>query len=81
MFGVFLGGPVVWERGAAQTLLKTAAPLALVCNGRARLSAKLFAETGDIPDSYWRDARWWITIGLIATVPLLIILYLMVFKP
>jgi hypothetical protein len=44
VFGVFLGGAVVWDRGAAQTLLKTAAPLALVCNGRARLFAKLFAE-------------------------------------
>ncbi len=48
---------------------------------RQSRAAKLFAETGDIPDSYWRDARWWIAIGLIATIPLLIILYLMVFKP
>ncbi len=48
---------------------------------RQNRAAKLFAETGDIPDSYWRDATWWITIGLIATIPLLIILYLMVFKP
>jgi uncharacterized membrane protein len=48
---------------------------------RQMRSAKIFAETGDIPDSYWRDANRWITIGLIATVPLLIILYLMVVKP
>ena len=48
---------------------------------RQHHAAKLFAETGVIPDSYWRDARAWITIGLIATVPLLIILYLMVVKP
>ncbi len=39
-----LGAPLVWERGAAQTLLKTAAPLALVCNGRARPFANLLAE-------------------------------------
>jgi len=48
---------------------------------RQSRAAKLFAETGDIPDSYWRDAKWWISIGLIATIPLLIVLYLMVFKP
>lgn len=47
---------------------------------RQNRAAKLFVETGVIPDSYWRDARLWITIGLIATVPLLIILYLMVVK-
>lgn len=47
---------------------------------RQNRAAKLFAQTGVIPDSYWRDARLWITIGLIATVPLLIILYLMVVK-
>jgi uncharacterized membrane protein len=48
---------------------------------RQHRAAKLFAQSGEIPDSYWRDARAWITIGLIATVPLLIILYLMVVKP
>jgi uncharacterized membrane protein len=48
---------------------------------RQSRASKLFAETGDIPDSYWRDAKGWITIGLIATIPILIILYLMVFKP
>lgn len=48
---------------------------------RQHRAAKLFLETGIIPDTYWRDARAWITIGLIATVPLLIILYLMVAKP
>jgi uncharacterized membrane protein len=48
---------------------------------RQMRAAKIFAESGVIPDSYWRDASKWITIGLIATVPLLIILYLMVVKP
>jgi uncharacterized membrane protein len=48
---------------------------------RQHRAAKLFAQTGDIPETYWRDARAWITIGLIATIPLLIILYLMVVKP
>jgi len=43
VWGLF-GGAVVWERGAAQTLLKTTAPLVRACNGRARLFAKLFAE-------------------------------------
>jgi uncharacterized membrane protein len=47
---------------------------------RQNRAAKIFAETGVIPDTYWRDARAWITIGLIATIPLLIILYLMVVK-
>jgi uncharacterized membrane protein len=48
---------------------------------RQHRAAKLMLETGVIPDTYWRDAKSWITIGLIATVPLLIILYLMVVKP
>jgi uncharacterized membrane protein len=48
---------------------------------RQHRAAKLMLETGEIPASYWRDARAWITIGLIATVPLIIILYLMVVKP
>jgi uncharacterized membrane protein len=48
---------------------------------RQHRAAKLMLETGQIPNIYWRDARAWITIGLIATVPLIIILYLMVVKP
>jgi uncharacterized membrane protein len=48
---------------------------------RQHRAAKAMLETGKIPDSYKRDANRWITIGLIATVPLLIILYLMVAKP
>jgi uncharacterized membrane protein len=33
-----------------------------------------------IPDDYWRLARRWITWGVIATVPIVIALYLMVAK-
>jgi uncharacterized membrane protein len=48
---------------------------------RQSRAAKQFAQTGEIPDSYWKDANRWITIGLLATVPVLIILYLMIVKP
>jgi len=43
--------------------------------------ARVFAERGLIPDSYWRHNRRWVIWGVIATVVPLTNLYIMVFKP
>jgi uncharacterized membrane protein len=73
----WLSWSVVWFVVAGLLWLTLLIPLQI----RQYRAAKLFAESGEIPESYWRDANRWIMIGLIATVPLLIILYLMVVKP
>jgi len=43
--------------------------------------ARLFADGGTIPDSYWRLGRVWIVLGIVATILPLADLYWMVFKP
>ena len=48
---------------------------------RQARQARAFAEDGQIPASYWRDARRWVVWGIIATVPLLGAIWLMVAKP
>jgi uncharacterized membrane protein len=73
----WLSWSVVWFVVAGLLWLTLLIPLQI----RQYRAAKRFVESGEIPKTYWRDANRWITIGLIATVPLLIILYLMVVKP
>lgn len=43
--------------------------------------ARAFASGGEIPAAYRRDARLWLWWGIIATIPLVIALWLMVVKP
>jgi len=43
--------------------------------------ARLFADGGTIPNSYWRLGRVWIVFGILATILPLANLYWMVFKP
>lgn len=47
--------------------------------GQARLAAQ-FRLTGQIPEAYWRLSRIWIIAGSVATVPLIIALWLMLRK-
>ncbi|KIZ45569.1 MULTISPECIES: DUF2269 domain-containing protein [Rhodopseudomonas] len=42
--------------------------------------ARSFAQGGEIPEGYRRDARLWIIWGVIATVPLVAAIYVMVVK-
>ncbi len=42
--------------------------------------ARSFAESGEIPDQYWRLGRIWIVFGVLATLLPLINVYFMVFK-
>lgn len=44
-------------------------------------AARSFANGGEIPESYRRDARRWLFWGIVATVPLVAALWVMVFKP
>ena len=46
---------------------------------QARL-ARGFAAGGPIPELYWRLSRWWIAVGLVATVPLVAAMWFMVAK-
>lgn len=48
---------------------------------RQARAAKRFAETGEVPEQYWRDCRSWIIWGLIATVPLVAGIWVMIAKP
>jgi uncharacterized membrane protein len=49
---------------------------------KMRDQAKIALETGtELPPSYWRMDRWWIRLGALAFPSILIIFYLMVFKP
>lgn len=43
--------------------------------------ARIFANGGSIPDSYWRHGRRWMIWGIAATIVPLANLYIMVFKP
>lgn len=43
--------------------------------------ANAFAQTGVIPDEYWRYCKVWNVFGVLATLLPLINLYFMVFKP
>lgn len=43
--------------------------------------ARAFAESGEIPDEYWRLCSIWIWFGVAATVLPLLNIYWMVFKP
>ncbi len=46
---------------------------------QARL-ARSFAQGGEIPAAYWRDAKLWLVWGIIATVPLVAGVVVMVIK-
>ncbi|PZN96148.1 MAG: DUF2269 domain-containing protein [Alphaproteobacteria bacterium] len=48
---------------------------------RQARAARAFAGGADIPDSYRRDSRRWIVWGLVATLPLIAVTWLMVAKP
>lgn len=48
---------------------------------RQARQARIFAKTGEIPDSYWRDVRRWNRWGLLATALLMGAIWVMVAKP
>lgn len=54
----------------------------VVMQMRMRDMAKAALETGTpLPERYWRMDRWWITLGSLAFPAIIIVFYLMVFKP
>ncbi len=49
---------------------------------RMRDMAKISAQTGKpLPAGFWKMDRWWIILGWLAFPAILIVFYLMVFKP
>jgi uncharacterized membrane protein len=49
---------------------------------RMRDMAKLAFESGQLlPQRYWRMERWWTILGSLAFPAIVIVFYLMVFKP
>ena len=49
---------------------------------RMRQMARAAAATGtELPAGYWGFLRWWVTLGVVAFVSLVIVFYLMVAKP
>ncbi len=45
------------------------------------MAKKALEDGSDLPHSYWIMDKWWITLGSLAFPALVIIFYLMVFKP
>lgn len=79
--GLFDAGWLVWSQVmfviAGVIWLGLLVPIQI----RQARAAKLFTDGGDIPSAYRRDSRNWIIWGLIATVPLVMALWLMIAKP
>ncbi|MBC7521476.1 MAG: DUF2269 domain-containing protein [Sandarakinorhabdus sp.] len=79
--GPFDAGWLVWSQvmftAAGIIWLGLLVPIQI----RQARAARLFADGGEIPESYRRDSRRWIAWGLIATVPLVAAVWLMVAKP
>lgn len=49
---------------------------------KMRDMAKLALESGEpLPELFWKMDRWWIVLGSLAFPAILIVFYLMVFKP
>ncbi|TVP48466.1 MAG: DUF2269 family protein [Gemmatimonadales bacterium] len=48
---------------------------------RQARAARAFATGGEIPEAYRRDSRRWLVWGILATVPLVVAVWLMVYKP
>jgi uncharacterized membrane protein len=49
---------------------------------KMRDMAKIAFETNKpLPDHYWRMDKWWITLGAMAFPAVMVVFYLMVFKP
>jgi uncharacterized membrane protein len=48
---------------------------------RQARAARAFATGGEIPEGYRKDARRWLVWGVLATVPLVVAVWLMVWKP
>jgi uncharacterized membrane protein len=48
---------------------------------RQARQAREFVDAGEIPESYWRDARRWLLWGIIATLPLVGAIWVMILKP
>lgn len=46
-----------------------------------QLSEQALAQQTELPDLYWRYARYWFYLGIPAFLAMLVIVYLMVFKP
>jgi len=47
----------------------------------AALAQQALREHSDLPAVYWRYARWWEALGYPAFIAMLVVFYLMVFKP
>jgi uncharacterized membrane protein len=47
---------------------------------RQARTARKFADGGEVPADYWRDAKSWLVWGIIATAPLVGAIYVMVDK-
>ena len=71
---------LLWSQGlflmSGLTWLLVLIPLQVVQSRQA----SVFDMAGSIPPSYYRLARWWITWGVLATVPLIAALYVMITK-
>lgn len=48
---------------------------------RQARAARAFAAGGEIPEGYRKDSRRWLVWGILATVPLVVAVWLMVWKP
>ena len=45
------------------------------------MAARATQENTDLPAAYWQMLRWWLALGTVAFVALVVVFYLMVVKP
>ncbi|HLO63404.1 MAG TPA: DUF2269 domain-containing protein [Azonexus sp.] len=45
------------------------------------LARRAVDENAPLPDRYWRDLAWWVSLGVVAFCALVVVFYLMVAKP
>jgi len=45
------------------------------------MAEQAVATRTELPERYWRFLRWWVALGVVAFVALIIVFYLMVAKP
>lgn len=67
-------------RGELLFLLSGLIWLGLLVPLQVRQARAARAWNADVPPAYWRLGRWWLVVGIAATVPLVAAIYVMIVK-
>jgi uncharacterized membrane protein len=78
---LFEDGWMIWSQ--ALFLIAGLLWMFLIVPSQMRMTrlARAFVPGEPVPWAYWRESRWWMLWGSIATVPLTVAVYVMIAKP